>query len=112
MPELSLQSVFGAHATQTATAITIAKADLAGLTGTSTNSPDQIVVGLQNLWSSAYPQSVRDANKNVSIVNTLGAVPSTSGDFTVTPNVAYMVYTYSTQVYVLLPSTSPTPGSV
>jgi hypothetical protein len=44
--DLSLTDVFGPGATQTATTITIAKADLPGLTASPTNNGQQIFVAL------------------------------------------------------------------
>jgi hypothetical protein len=48
MAEPSLQQIFGAAATQTATTLTIAKADLAtvGLTATATNTAESLLVAL------------------------------------------------------------------
>jgi hypothetical protein len=112
MAELTLQNVFGANATQTATTITISKADLTGLVATSNNNPDQIGVAILNKWTTVYATTVRDANKSVSITTTLGAIPGTSGDFTVTPNVAYMVYSYTVNVYIPLPASTPSPNDV
>lgn len=42
----SLTDVFGAGATQTATTVTIAKADLPGLTAAATNNGQQILAGI------------------------------------------------------------------
>ena len=42
----SLTDIFGAGATQTATTVTIAKADLPGLTATATNNGQQIFTAL------------------------------------------------------------------
>lgn len=42
----SLTDVFGAGATQTATTITIAKADLPGLTASATNNGQQLLAGI------------------------------------------------------------------
>lgn len=112
MAELSLTAVFGAGATQTATILTITKADLTGLTASATNNPDSIMVALLNKLTTAYAQSVRDANKDVSLVATLNPIPQVVGDFTVTPNVAYTVYNYSLGVYLPLATTTPNPNLV
>ena len=46
MAEPTLVEVFGAGATQTATTITIAKADLAGLTPSATNTAEALFAGI------------------------------------------------------------------
>ena len=48
MPEPTLTQIFGAGAAQTATVLTIAKADLAavGLTASSTNTAESLFVAL------------------------------------------------------------------
>ncbi len=46
MSEPTLQEIFGAGATQTATTLTILKADLPGLTASATNGGEQLVAGL------------------------------------------------------------------
>ena len=118
MAELTLQDVFGAGATQNSTSFTIFKADIANLTATSNNSPDQLVVGLLNLFTTAYPQSVWDGNPDVSVIATLGQIPGTTARFNVTPvttpptNLAYTVYNYSLGITVLLPSVTPSPNDV
>lgn len=46
MAEPTLTQVFGAGATQTATTITIVKADLPGLTASATNRAESLIVGI------------------------------------------------------------------
>lgn len=46
MAEPTLSSVFGANATQTATTITIDKADLPGLTAAANNTAESLLTGL------------------------------------------------------------------
>ncbi|MBW4571603.1 MAG: hypothetical protein KME31_27375 [Tolypothrix carrinoi HA7290-LM1] len=46
MAEPTLTQVFGAGATQTATTITIAKADLPGLTASATNRGESLLAGI------------------------------------------------------------------
>lgn len=113
MAELSLTEVFGANAVQALNALTISKADLAGLAQAPENVSDQMVVALLNLWTTAYNPGVREQNKDVSIVATLEPIPSTEGDFTDINNpVPYLVYTYSIKIYKLLPIAIPVPNDV
>ncbi|MEH2145299.1 hypothetical protein [Nostoc sp.] len=61
MAEPTLQQVFGANASQTATTLTIAKADLAsvGLTALASNTAESLMVGLL-LKAAAY---LKDSNQ-------------------------------------------------
>jgi hypothetical protein len=72
MPELTLTQVFGAGATQDANTLTIAKADLTGLTASANNTADSLVVGLIVLLQSTLTQSAFDLNVDQSIYVTEG----------------------------------------
>lgn len=110
MAELSLTDVFGSGATQTATTITISKADLAGLTPSTNNSADSLSVALLNRFTTLYTPTIRSTNKDVSLVAELSPIPSIEGDFAATPNLAYEVSNYQIGVYKLYPSSTPNPN--
>jgi hypothetical protein len=67
MAELTLTQVFGAGATQNATTLTIAKADLTGLIASENNTADSLVAGLIVLLQSTLTQSAFDLNVDQSI---------------------------------------------
>ncbi|MCC5619254.1 hypothetical protein LC605_30120 [Nostoc sp. CHAB 5836] len=67
MPEPTLQQVFGANATQTATTITITKADLPGLTPSSTNRAESLLTAILLKAQDGLPQSTFDTNIDQSI---------------------------------------------
>lgn len=109
--ELSLTDVLGPGATQTATTITISKADLAGLTANTNNTADSIAVAILNRFITVYTPTIRSTNKDVSLVAELSSIPSVEGDFT--PNAPYAAYTasnYNIAVYKPYPSTTPSPN--
>jgi hypothetical protein len=68
MAEPSLQEIFGPGATQTATTITIVKADIAGLTPAVDNKAEPLWVGIFNNASATLTQARQDANPEQSIV--------------------------------------------
>ncbi len=69
MPEPTLTAIFGAGATQTATTLSIAKADLAavGLTATATNSAESLFVALLLLAKAALTPTAQETNPDQSI---------------------------------------------
>ena len=63
MAEPTLQQVFGANATQTATELTITKADLTGLTASANNTAESLLVGIllkakQQLTTANYEANI------------------------------------------------------
>ncbi|MBE9191397.1 hypothetical protein IQ230_13785 [Gloeocapsopsis crepidinum LEGE 06123] len=69
MAEPTLQQVFGAGATQDATTLTIAKADLAavGLTASATNTAESLIVGILLLAKNTLTAAALDSNPDQSI---------------------------------------------
>ncbi len=67
MAEPTLIQVFGNSATQTGTTITIAKADLPGLTASSTNSAESLMVGILLKAQSTLSKTSFDANIDQSL---------------------------------------------
>jgi hypothetical protein len=72
MAEPTLQQIFGANATQTATTITITKADLPRLTPSSTNTPESLLTGILLKAQDGLPQSTFDTDIDQSIYIALG----------------------------------------
>lgn len=70
MPEPTLTDVFGAAATQSATTLTIAKADLAavGLTASSTNTAESLLVAILLKAKTVLTAEDLEANPDQSIV--------------------------------------------
>ena len=67
MAEPTLQQIFGANATQDATAITISKADLIGLTADANNTGESVLVSI-NLTARDYlTEANYDSNIDQSI---------------------------------------------
>jgi hypothetical protein len=67
MAEPTLIELFGAGATQSATAITILKADLPGLTASPTNTAESLLAGIILKAGTALTTTARDANPDQSI---------------------------------------------
>jgi hypothetical protein len=67
MAEPTLIELFGAGATQSATAITILKADLPGLTASATNTAESLLAGIILKAGTALTTTARDANPDQSI---------------------------------------------
>jgi hypothetical protein len=72
MPEPTLQEVFGANATQTATVITINKGDLAniGLTASATNRGESLLMAILMNASNSLTEVARSTdpvNRNVTV---------------------------------------------
>lgn len=65
--EPSLTTVFGPGATQTATTVTIAKADLPRLTAAANNTAESLLVGIMLRAQTGLPQSGFDADLDQSI---------------------------------------------
>ncbi|MCC5626184.1 hypothetical protein, partial [Nostoc sp. CHAB 5715] len=72
MAEPTLAQVFGANATQTATTITITKADLPRLTPSSTNTAESLLTAILLKAQDGLPQSTFDTNLDQSIYIALG----------------------------------------
>ena len=68
MAEPTLIEIFGAGATQTATAITILKADLPGLTASATNSAESLFAGIYKKAAIQLTQTNYGTNTDQSIV--------------------------------------------
>ncbi len=62
MTEPTLTQVFGAGATQTATTITITKADLPGLTASASNRAESLLIGILLKASVALNRTAFDAD--------------------------------------------------
>jgi hypothetical protein len=60
----TVTQVFGSNATQTSNALTISKTDLAatGLTASSDNTSEELVVALLKLWQSTLTAASQEAN--------------------------------------------------
>jgi hypothetical protein len=67
MAEPTLIQVFGASATQTATTLTIAKADLTGLTASATNTAESLLVAILLKAQTQLTTTNRDANPDQSV---------------------------------------------
>ncbi|MBD2609447.1 hypothetical protein H6G81_34400 [Scytonema hofmannii FACHB-248] len=67
MAEPTLVQVFGAGATQTATTITIAKADLPGLTASATNRAEALIAGILLKAKAALLKTTFDAELDQSV---------------------------------------------
>jgi len=79
MAQETLQQVFGANVTQTATTLTINKADLAasGLVASATNNPGELFVALMlNASTGAYNSTNQSNNPEVPITITQSTYPS------------------------------------
>lgn len=67
MPEPTLTQVFGANATQTATTLTLSKADFPGLNPTATNTAESLVVAIL-LKNKAYLNATnQEANPDIQV---------------------------------------------
>lgn len=105
MAEPTLQQVFGAGATQTATTITITKADLTGLTASATNTAESLFVALL-LKAGA---SLTDANlqtnpdQSISIVDSFESLVTRN-------NTSYRQKTYSVNLQKLDANTPISPN--
>ncbi|WP_414530874.1 hypothetical protein [Nodularia chucula] len=67
MSEPTITQVLGAGASQTATTITIAKADLPGLTPAANNTAESLVVGIALKVQAGLPQSGLETNLDQSL---------------------------------------------
>lgn len=68
MAEPTLTQIFGAGATQTATTLTITKADLTGLTASANNSAESLFVAVMLKAKSSLTPANYDANIDQSVV--------------------------------------------
>jgi hypothetical protein len=76
MAEPTLIQVFGAGATQTATTITISKADLAGLTPSATNTAESLFVAILLKAKSFLSDTNQETNIDQSVSVTDGFNPT------------------------------------
>ncbi len=67
MAELTLTQIFGANATQSSTDIVIRKSDLTGLTASSNNSAESLLVAILLKVKSYLIQTNYDLNKDQSL---------------------------------------------
>ncbi|MBH8561649.1 hypothetical protein I8748_05555 [Nostoc sp. CENA67] len=67
MAEPTLTDVFGAGATQTATTLTIVKADLPGLTASANNTAESLLAGIAKKAAVTLTEDNRDNNADQSI---------------------------------------------
>lgn len=67
MAEPTLTSVLGANAVQTATTITISKADLPGLTATANNTPESLITAILLRAKLGLDKTTFDTNLDQSI---------------------------------------------
>lgn len=77
MAEPTLQQLFGANAAQTATTLTISKADLSsvGLTASATNTAESLFVALVLNWKQQLTEASQTNNPDQSITITDGFPP-------------------------------------
>jgi hypothetical protein len=85
MTEPTLQQVFGASATQDATTLTITKADLTGLTASSTNRAEALLAAILIKAKSYLTSDNQTSNADQSITIADGFVPS----YTVRDSIQY-----------------------
>ena len=83
MAEPTLTQIFGAGATQTATTLTISKADLTGLTASANNSAESLFVGMLLNAMNSLTQANFDSNPDQSLVV---AIPAFNAQTLVTRN--------------------------
>lgn len=79
MAEPTLQQVFGANASQTATELVIAKSDLAalGLTASATNTAESLMVGILLLAGQYLKEENQDTtNPDIQVTIAQAATPS------------------------------------
>jgi hypothetical protein len=76
MAEPTLIQVFGANATQTATTITITKADLVGLTASANNTAEALLTGILKTAAVNLTETNRDSNIDQSVIVDLSQTPS------------------------------------
>ena len=90
MAEHTLQQIFGANATQTATTLTLTKADLAGLTPSGTNTAESLFVAILLKASEILTEANLQTNgdQSISIVNSFDSLVSRN-------NQSYRQKTYS-----------------
>lgn len=72
MPEPTLQQIFGANAAQTASTLTISKADLAAvnLTASATNTAESLLVAIVLMAKNYLTPSAQESNPDQSITVT------------------------------------------
>ncbi|MBE9235831.1 hypothetical protein IQ227_07220 [Anabaena aphanizomenioides LEGE 00250] len=67
MAEPTITQIFGAGATQSNTQLAILKADLSGLTATSNNTAESMIVALLLLWEATLTTTAQESNPDQSI---------------------------------------------
>jgi hypothetical protein len=105
MAEFTLQQVFGAGATQTATLLTINKADLPGLTALASNTAESLLVGLIVIWLANLTETARisdEANRQI-------AVSDAGTDISAGLNADFLRRSYAISLYDLfvIPTLDP-----
>lgn len=100
MAEPLLTAVFGANATQDATALTISKSDLVstGLTPSATNTAESLLLAIVLKFKAVLTDTARDTNVDQSVAVTDGFSPSV----TTRNNAIYLRNTISVEVDKLL----------
>lgn len=101
MAEPTLTQIFGAGATQTATTLSIAKADLAavGLTASATNTAESLFVSLLLLAKTTLTTAAQETNANQSI--TVAEADFNFQTLVVRNNQTYRQSTYSVNLQKL-----------
>lgn len=97
MAEFTLQQVFGAGATQTATTLTITKADLPGLTALVGNTAESLLVGMVIIWLTNLTETARITDE----VNRQIAVTDAGTDITAGIANDFMRRSYAISLYSL-----------
>ena len=112
MAELTLQQIFGANATQDSTTITLSKADFADMTAQAVNAGDSVAVALLNRFANVYTQAARNTNSDQSVIVAMAPNPQVTGNFGATPQVTFLTYSYTAQVFTPFTVTPPDPDDV
>jgi hypothetical protein len=81
--EPTLQALYGANASQTSSQLTIAKGDLTGLTASSTNTAESLLVALLLKWESELTTANQASNSDQSITVVRGT-PTLTTEFDAT----------------------------
>ena len=107
MAEPTLQQIFGANATQTATTLTISKADLAavGLSASATNTAESLLVALLLKAGASLTDANLQANpdQSISIVDSFESLVTRN-------NTSYRQKTYSINLQKLDANTPISPN--
>ncbi|MEH1810877.1 MAG: hypothetical protein V7K26_00050 [Nostoc sp.] len=99
MPEPTLAAVFGANASQTATDLIIKKADLPGLTPSSSNTAESLFVGV----ALKAQEGLTDVSRETNIDQSVAVTNAFSPTITTRNDAIYIRNTISVEVDKLLP---------